>query len=466
MSTQIATLFLDGSLRIKFFTPTTRRVLKLIEADMGRPVSDLSTGFLDFDLTIGARAVAVGGPVIERDVRHASGAVFHLRILPYLTPENRAEGVVVTLEDVSLLRQAEERMRRLATVVSDSNDAVILADLHGAIQAWNRGAEATYGWTEPEALRMNLHDLTPAPDAARMDELIRRLLAGEDIASCETQRHTKDGRVLAVWLTITAVLDQAREIVAIATTERDITQRKQAEASLRRGAEELQRSNRDLQQFAGTVSHDLQEPLRMVSGFLKLLDAKYKPQLDDQARQYINYAVEGAARMAQMISGLLDYSRVSDHGAKLEPVDCSQALATALANLRGSVAEAGAAVTHDDLPTVMADPIQLAQLFQNLLGNALKFRHADRPCQVHVSAEKKDDQWVFAVRDNGIGIAPQDAQRLFEIFTRLNPREEYPGTGIGLAICRRIIERHGGRIWVEGEAGQGSTFYFTLRGRG
>jgi light-regulated signal transduction histidine kinase (bacteriophytochrome) len=200
----------------------------------------------------------------------------------------------------------------------------------------------------------------------------------------------------------------------------------------------------------------------MVTGFLTLLEERYKDKLDDKATEYIGYSVEGAARMSQLIADLLAYSRVASKIRTVGPVDANRPLAAALSNLCATIEEAGATVTRDELPTVTADSGQLTQLFQQLIGNAVKFRSPDRPCRIHVGAERKEDQWVFSVRDNGIGIEPKQFDRVFVIFQRLHTREKYPGTGIGLAICKKIVERHGGRIWVESEPGAGSTFCFTL----
>jgi len=229
-------------------------------------------------------------------------------------------------------------------------------------------------------------------------------------------------------------------------------------------AGQLARSNHDLEQFAYVASHDLQEPLRMIDGFLKLLEQRCGSQLDEKAREYVGYAMEGAARMSELISALLEYSRVDRAGRQLEPTDAGQALGTAMANLRIAISDACATVTYDELPTVMGDARQLMQLFQNLIGNAVKFRSPDRPCQVHVGVRPKDDGLEFSVRDNGIGIASEQHDRVFVIFQRLHTRDKYPGAGIGLAVCKRIVERHGGRIWIESSPGQGSTFYFTLPG--
>jgi PAS domain S-box-containing protein len=423
------------------------------------------------DGTLGVRAIrGAGGLTVAQDPATAQygdlpRSAIATRLVDYILPPGempQADGVVVTFDDVTTLRRAEERTRRLATVVADSNDAVILVDPQGNIQAWNRGAQAMYGWSEQEASRMNLRDLAPPEDAAGTGDLVRRLAAGDVVASAEAKRRTKDGRVLDVWLTTTAVLDESKRVAAIATTERDITERKAAEEALRKTAEELVRSNKELEQFAYVASHDLQEPLRMVSGFLRLLAERYEPQLDDKAREYIGYAVEGADRMSQLIVDLLAFSRVATKGKTPEPVDASWPVDAALADLRTSIDSAGATVTHDEMPCVLGDASQLGQLFQNLIANAVKFRSPDRPCQVHVGAEKKDGQWVFSVRDNGIGIARQGFDRIFVIFQRLHTRAQYPGTGIGLAICKKIVERHGGRIWVESQVGEGTTFYFTL----
>ena len=234
---------------------------------------------------------------------------------------------------------------------------------------------------------------------------------------------------------------------------------------LTRYATELERSNQDLQQFAYVVSHDLQEPLRMVVSYLQLLELRYKGQLDMDADEFIGFAVDGASRMQTLLSDLLAYSRVGTQGKPFESTDCQIVLDQTLANLKVAIEESGAVVTCDGLPTVMADATQLGQVFQNLIGNAIKFRREELP-RIHISTEKRGEEWMVSVRDNGIGIDPQYAERIFLIFQRLHTMEEYSGTGVGLAICRRIVERHGGRIWVEPEQRKGATFYFTLPDRG
>jgi signal transduction histidine kinase len=228
-----------------------------------------------------------------------------------------------------------------------------------------------------------------------------------------------------------------------------------------RAAEELRRSNRELEQFAYVASHDLQEPLRMVAGYTQLLAKRYGDILDQTAKEYIGFAVDGAKRMQGLIEDLLTYSRVGSRGEAFASTNCEAVLGKTLAGLQIAIRECGAIVTHDPLPTVVGDEFQLGQLFQNLLGNAIKYRDSEAP-QVHVSCKQETEQWTFAVKDNGIGIEPQYRERIFQIFQRLHTREEYEGSGIGLAVCKKIVERHGGQIWVESEVGKGSTFYFTL----
>jgi signal transduction histidine kinase len=248
---------------------------------------------------------------------------------------------------------------------------------------------------------------------------------------------------------------------AIQSLQKEISERRRIEETLKEKTEELARSNRDLEQFAYVASHDLQEPLRMVTNYVQLLARRYKGKLDSDADDFINFAVDGAIRMWKLINDLLTYSRVGTQNKGLKSTDCETVLQHSLANLKVAIEENEAVITHDPLPIIMGDPLQLGQLFQNLIGNAIKFRGRERP-RVHISASRNGGGWTFSVRDNGIGIAPEYVERIFVIFQRLHNREKYPGTGIGLAVCKKIVERHGGRIWAESEVGKGTTFYFTL----
>ncbi|MGC8781765.1 MAG: ATP-binding protein [Anaerolineae bacterium] len=285
----------------------------------------------------------------------------------------------------------------------------------------------------------------------------------------QSQRAEAYGPAEVAWLgpaanLIGMAIENARLYQAV---QRELNERRRAEAALQHTLEELKRSNADLEQFAYVASHDLQEPLRMVASFVQLLGERYRGRLDDDADDFIAFAVEGATRMQMLINDLLEYSRVDRFGRLPEPTDAEEVLARTLQDMELTIAESGATITYDPLPIVMADDTQLERVLQNLIGNAIKF-HGPEPPRVHISANETTDEatgrrfWRFAVRDNGIGIDPQFHERIFRIFQRLHSRREYEGTGIGLAVCKRVIERHGGRIWVESQPGKGSTFYFTL----
>ncbi|MTI84438.1 MAG: GHKL domain-containing protein [Firmicutes bacterium] len=246
---------------------------------------------------------------------------------------------------------------------------------------------------------------------------------------------------------------------------RDITQYKQSEAKLKKMIDELSYSNRELEQFAYVASHDLQEPLRMVASFAQLLSKRYSGQLDSDADEFIDYIVDGATRMQSLINALLEFSRVGTRGKEFAPTDMQAVVEEVIKNLKISVQETKAQITYGELPKIMADTSQLIQLFQNLVANAIKF-HGDAPPKIHIEAYCQDKQWVISICDNGIGIEEEHLDRVFQIFQRLHKRDQYDGTGIGLAICKKIVERHGGQIWVDSAPKIGSTFYFSITDEG
>jgi PAS domain S-box-containing protein len=279
------------------------------------------------------------------------------------------------------------------------------------------------------------------------------------VRNLEVKLRAKSGRILDAVLSAERV-HLGGELCLLVITQ-DVTERKRADDILRERTLELERSNSDLEQFAYVASHDLQEPLRMVASFTQLLAAQYKSRLDAQAEEFIGFAVEGATRMQALIGGLLDFSRVQTRAKEMHPTDTQAAFETSLTNLRVALQESKAQITCDPLPTVLADRPQMEQLFQNLVGNAVKFRGREDP-RVHIGARRNGKEWIFSVSDNGIGIDPRHQDRIFAIFQRLHTRAAYPGTGIGLAICKKIVERHGGHIWVKSAEGQGTTFHFTI----
>ncbi len=346
--------------------------------------------------------------------------------------------------------------RLFRAVVESSPNGVIMVDRRGIMVLVNRETERLFGYHRDELIGQSIEMLVPAQLRARHPDLratfhanpqARPMGAGRDLFG-----RRKGGGEIPVEIGLTPVdTDEGTFVLA---TVVDIGPRKQAE-------EELRRSNEELERFAYVASHDLQEPLRTVASYVQLLSRRYRDRLDGDAMDFIDFAVGGVRRMQHLIEDLLAFSRVGTRGAPLVPTELPAVLRATLDTLHAALEESGAEVTADEMPTVVADAGQVAQLLTNLIGNALKFRGAEAP-RVHVGAERIDRMWSISVRDNGIGIAPEYFDRIFVIFQRLHSREEYAGTGVGLAICKKIVERHGGRIWVESTPGQGARFTFTL----
>jgi PAS domain S-box-containing protein len=352
------------------------------------------------------------------------------------------------------LRESEEKYRVLFEAAPIG---IGIADFEGKVLDANKSIQEMTGFTLEELSSIDIGSTYVDPNKRRL--LLKTLQEAGRVRDWEVRLKRKDGAIY--YALLSADLLELRGRKVLLTTARNITERKRIEDELRQRTEELARSNAELEQFAYVASHDLREPLRMVSGFTQLLARHYKGRLDKSADEFIGYIVGGATRMQRMVDDLLSYSRIGMYGKPLEPTDCEAVLDQVLTNLKVAIEQNNAVVTHDPLPTVMADMSQMVQLFQNLISNSIRYRGAETP-RIHVSAERKEDDWVFSARDNGRGIAPEFFRRLFQLFQREHPEREYSGTGIGLAICKRIVERHGGRIWAESEVGKGSIFYFTI----
>jgi PAS domain S-box-containing protein len=369
---------------------------------------------------------------------------------------------------ISELKQAEEKIQRSNEEIKDLyNNAPCgyhSLDSDGVFVRINDTELTWLGYLRNEIIGKKLSDIITPKSLDVFNENYTKLKERGWTKDLEFEMIRKNGTVLPVLLSANAIKDADGNFIMSRSTVYDITERKRVEKELTQLTHELKRSNADLQQFAYATSHDLQVPLRVIAGFANLLAKRYKKKLDEKADEFIEYIADGARKMQMLIKDLLEYSQAGTKGKEFKPIDSSSVVEQAVSNLRAVMEESGAVVTHDNLPTVMADDIQLMSLFQNLIGNAVKYRGKEAP-KVHVSAEKKENEWVFSVQDNGIGIDPIHTERIFVIFQRLHAMEEYEGTGIGLALCKKIVEHHGGRIWVQSELGKGSVFYFTIPNR-
>jgi PAS domain S-box-containing protein len=408
------------------------------------------------------------GTGIELSGRRKDGSEFPIEIM--LSPLESAEGILVTaaIRDISVRRAAESHLAqmegRYRGLLEAAPDAMVVVNRRGEIVLLNVQAERQFGYHRDELVGQRMKNIIPEGFAERLisdglrspeDALAQKIGTGIELIG-----RRKDGTEFPIELMLSPL--ESAEGVLVTAAIRDITTRKTAETHLIHKVEELNRSNEELGQFAYIASHDLQEPLRMVASYTQLLSRRYKGKLDSEADDFISFAVDGANRMQRLIQDLLAYSRVGTKGTDLLDYSSEDALQQALINLRAPIGDSGALVTHDPLPTVLADEMQLIQLFQNLVGNAIKYQSPGVPV-IHVSAAMNvEKKWIFSIRDNGLGIDPQYFEKIFGMFQRLHKREEFAGTGIGLAICKKIVERHGGNISVESQPGHGSTFRFTL----
>ncbi|HEX8464584.1 MAG TPA: PAS domain S-box protein [Abditibacterium sp.] len=393
----------------------------------------------------------------EYRFKRAADGVYrwHLaRAVPIYDADGQILKWIGTCTDIEEKKREAEAFAARAAIVEAADDAIIGEDLDGNIVTWNGGARRLYGYSAEEVVGRSAAMLIPPEMPDELPHILNSIRRGETLEHYETVRVRKDGKRLDVSFTLSPIKDGQGKITGIAGIARDITEAKQSEA-------ELRRSNAELEQFAYVASHDLQEPLRAMAGTVQLLQQSYQGQLDADADEIISHAVAAAKRMQTLINDLLAFSRLSRHGNTFAPTDFMVVLSDVQNNLEVAIAESGAVITRDDLPVVTGDASQLRQLLQNLLSNAIKFR-GEKPLQIHVGARRDQNTWLFSVRDNGMGIEAQYFERIFVIFQRLHTRDEFPGTGIGLAVCQKIVERHGGRIWLESEMGRGTTFHFTI----
>jgi len=408
-------------------------------------------------------------PVAQKYLRR-DGTVLDIEgsIVPFLYEGE--QGGLVFVRDITDRKRAEEELREKEYILSESQSIAHVGSWEWRVQ----GDSSVMAWT-PETYRLfgvspdtfvlsteTFVNLIHPDDRAGMQFWMSSCLAGLEPPDLEFRVRLPDGSVRHInGRGHLLQQDADHKPIRMVGVAQDITAFKQAEEALLKRTDELKRSNTELEQFAYMASHDLQEPLRMVSSYMQLLSRRYQGKLDADADEFIAFAVDGAKRMQNLINDMLAFSRVTTKGREFKPVEADAALKVALANLRAAIEDSRANVTSDPLPVVNADSGQLAQLFQNLIGNAIKFRGKEPP-RIHVSAERRAKEWEFSVQDNGIGIEPQHLERIFVIFQRLHTAAEFPGTGIGLAICKKIAERHGGRLWVTSEPGVGSAFHFTI----
>ena len=431
-------------------------------------------GFAERLIADGTRTAAEAlaqqiGTGIELSALRKDGTEFPIEIM--LSPLESAEGTLVTaaIRDISVRKDAEKHLAqmegRYRGLLEAAPDAMVVVNQAGEIVLLNVQAEIQFGYRRHELVGQKVKNIIPEGFAERLvsdalrsteDALAQQIGTGIELLG----RH-KNGGNFPIEIMLSPL--ESAEGILVTAAIRDITTRKKAEVHLLHKMEELNRSNEELGQFAYIASHDLQEPLRMVASYTQLLARRYKGKLDSDADEFISFAVDGASRMQRLIQDLLAFSRVSSKGQDLQETSSEQSLERALLNLRGAIEESHALVTHDPLPKVMADETQLIQLFQNLVANGIKYQNPGIP-KVHISAENGGEKWIFSVKDNGLGIDPRYFEKIFGMFQRLHKREEFAGTGIGLAICKKIVDRHGGSISVDSQPGHGATFSFALQG--
>jgi PAS domain S-box-containing protein len=392
-------------------------------------------------------------------------------------PDGSVVGAAVNIRDNTASKREQEARLRLAAVVESSSDAIIAKDLTGTILSWNSGAERLYGYASFEVLGRNISMLAPPDHANEIPEILQRIKIGERIEHFETMRRRKDGQAIDVSVTVSPIYDSKGVIVGASAIARDISERRRAEAEIRRlntnlerrvaeRTAELEAANKELEAFTYSVSHDLRAPLRAIHGFVQLLTQRHASQLDTEAHRYLDRVAAGATQMARLIDDMLALSRVSGQRPAAKMVSTTDVVRRAIDQLAPQMQDRAVELLVGELPACLADPGLLEQVFVNLVGNALKYSRGRQPSRIEIGCQSdaKSGDMVFFIKDNGVGFDMRYADKLFGVFQRLHAAEEFEGTGVGLAIVHRIIARHGGRVWAEAEPDKGATFYFTLGG--
>ena len=458
-------LVLDSSLRIRRANKSFYKTFHVSAEDTeGRQIYDLGNGEWNIPTlrTLLEEIIPKNNSIKDFEVEHEFQAIGQKTMLLNASRirHREEELVLLAIEDITERKRAGEAQKILAAIVGSSDDAIISKDVKGIINSWNQGAERLFGYTAEEAIGQSVSILIPPERKGEEERILERIYRGEHIHHYETVRQRKDGSFIDIALTISPIRGAQGQIIGASKIARDTTERKQMANELARKAADLSRSNRDLEDFAHVVSHDLQSPLNKISAFGDLLKMEIKSALSEKGVDYLDLIQNGAQKMTRLIGGLLNYSKITSSGHKPESVDMAALAREIIGDLDMQIKEIGAKVTVAELPTVQANPMQMNQLITNLVSNAVKYCGNAAPV-IDIAAKQEGTFWVFSVRDNCIGIDSKDAQRIFDLFQRVGAGVK-PGTGIGLTICKKIVENHGGRIWVESEPGKGSTFYFTL----
>jgi PAS domain S-box-containing protein len=366
-----------------------------------------------------------------------------------------------TAQDVTELKKAEQRIMQLASIVEYSSDAIISKTTEGYVTSWNRQAEVLFGYSEKEMLGKHISLLFPEGHVDEEDMILAQIKGDHALLNYETERVRKDGTRIMISSTISPIKDPSGKIIGVSKIARDITEKKAAEAKLMAYTAALEQKNRETEQFAYIASHDLQEPLRTITNYIGLFDKGYKGKLDEKADIYIGFINSASKRMQVLITDLLEYTRIENDKSQSE-VDCNVLLSEILKDMQVVIEETGADIKAETLPVVTGQYSRLKSLFQNLISNAIKFRKPGEPPQIGITVKDHGKEWLFEIKDNGIGIEKAYYEKIFKIFQRLHSRKDYQGTGIGLAHCKKIVDLRGGQIWVESEFGKGSSFFFTL----